>query len=218
VYSKTRELTNNFYSNFIKKYKHKLKIVTPSNYSKEVILNSLGKNSPEIYVRNHIELVESRSSIKRFKTLRVAYVGSDQPHKGVGIFLELMKNHSKIEYYLFSSKNFIGSSIRYINHRTDSDNELPNLLESHDIDVVVITSQWEETFCITAYESLSAGCKVFCLKGSGNLSDLAKINRNVFVFESMDELALEIDNLVEAKIVKKNYSKYVNKMNLNYAK
>jgi hypothetical protein len=218
VYSKTRKYTIDFYSNFIKKYSKKLTIVTPSAYSKKLILSYLGKNSPEIYVRNHVELFPSRTRLKKIDNLKVAYVGSDQPHKGVGLFLELIKENSKLKYYLFSSRNFIGSSIIYIEHSTNSENELTDLLIAHDIDIVIIPSQWEETFCITAYEALAAGCKVFCLKGSGNLSELGKSNKNLNIFDDIYSMVAELESICDSKFLKKNYATYVNNMNLKYAK
>jgi len=110
----------------------------------------------------------------------------------------------------------LSSIIRH--HSSNSGISLSELLNYHDIDIVVLPSAWEETFCITAYEALEGGAKVMCLKGSGNLSDLAEINKDVIAFENIKLMNDEIQTMHDSKKIEKNYYLLKNNMNLLYAK
>jgi len=218
VYKSSREFISNFTNEFLKKFGKITKIITPSEYSKGVISRGLNIDSKNITVRNHLSVLNPRKtlSVSR-KSIRVAYAGSSQLHKGLGVFLRCMESNPSNEYYIFSSEAFHVPKAKYVKISIGSENGLTALLNSHGIDILILPSLWEETYCLVAYEGLSAGAKIFCLEGSGNLAELASISKDVFVYSSAEEMVIGIQNYCDKSVIDKRFYKIKNNMNLSYA-
>ena len=90
------------------------------------------------------------------------------------------------------------------------------LLMSMDIDILVLPSMWEETFCLTAYEALAAGVEVLCFDKSGNLSALSENLESIKKFNDLDGMYEYIKDLSTKKDFLKKLYKLEDCMNLEY--
>jgi glycosyltransferase involved in cell wall biosynthesis len=197
------------YEKFFKTYLHKIKFVAPSLHAKKVFNNYYNEKKFEVNVREHF-IVEGKSYsrtkiIDESNPLKIGYVGSTQPHKGFGIFLQLIASMKDVNFYVFSSQNIQSSHFTYVHCSTQSLISTSDLLEGLDIDILILPSRWEETFCIVAYEALKAGCTVYVMNGSGNLEELSSVNDDVFIFKTVDLMRSQIMEIKDAKVKNKNY-------------
>lgn len=168
IYSNSRRILLNEITQLFERIKNKFKLITPSEASGRIILRSLGLNRKKLIIRNHYNyegyIIKKSIDNNKDKKLKIAYAGSAQKHKGMGYFIELKEKYKNAKYYYFSDKNSIGENVTYIHHSLESNNTLDQLIKLHDIDILFLPSQWEETFCLTAYEALMGGQKFSYLK------------------------------------------------------
>lgn len=206
------------YEEIFEKYRKKIKIITPSEASKALINNFYKKLKPKIREHYSIDGID-RKVIKKINDknkLNVAYVGTDQPHKGLGYFIAISSIVENANYYLFSEKNKSAGKIKYVSCSAENPVDTAALLIAMDIDVLILPSKWEETFCLTAYEALSSGVRVLCFENSGNLSDLANKIKEVNEFKDFGSMVDYLRKLTESKDLVKNYFKLKDNMNMRY--
>jgi hypothetical protein len=215
VYNESRKKREIQIKNFFLKYSNKIEVITPSEYAQNILIKNLQIDERKIKVREHIKLINSNEvqSLVNEK-IKVAYVGSNQSHKGFSYFFEIMNNLIDYDYYLFSENNFYGTGLKYIPHSTNSSIGLEELIQVHNIDIVILPSTWEETFCITAYESLAGGAEVYCFERSGNLSKIK--HENLKSFNNIEDMQMALLKYKKIKKTKK-YFKILNQMDLEYA-
>lgn len=142
--------------------------------------------------------------------LSVAFLGAALPHKGLDVVLEALEQaeldtvdlttfgpvgDDNTAARLYASADGI-QGLRFRMFGEYSPEELPTLL--HDVDCVVVPSQWPETFCLVAWEALARGIPVVVSR-MGALPDAVVEDVNGYVFEHdrADELASILRRLRE---------------------
>ena len=138
--------------------------------------------------------------------LALAFLGAVLPHKGVQVVIEALERAAlpAVELTAFGTigdpdwARFLyaraaavpGLSFRMYGEYAPE--ELPLLLG--DIDAVVVPSQWPETYCLVAYESLARGIPAVVSR-QGALPDAVRDEQNGFVFEDTEQLAAILGRL-----------------------
>lgn len=127
---------------------------------------------------------------------RVGYLGSLRAHKGCHVLLEAFTQirptaelhfyGSGDEPYSDSLRRAAGSAPVFFHGRYDHD-EVPSILA--DLDVVVIPSVWDETYCLVYQEALAARKPVIASR-VGGLSDRVVDGVNGFLVPPGDTRAL----------------------------
>jgi len=127
--------------------------------------------------------------------VKVAFIGPPATHKGAHVFQELVEKTTSDPSYLFfhfsnSSAGFGTPHVRMIQAEVSAKRRhaMIELLEEHDIDLVVAPSLCLETFSYVTYESLAAGCDILTLATSGNVATIVKETGRGRVFSNEVEL------------------------------
>jgi hypothetical protein len=115
--------------------------------------------------------------VRSGRHLRVAHAGSRNFHKGWTVFEELalhLADDDRYKFFQFGLPNGssgLPSSIQHINVQVSPGhpNAMIEALASARIDVVIVWSQWPETFCYVVHEALAAGAFVVAREAAGNV-------------------------------------------------
>lgn len=142
--------------------------------------------------------------------LSLAFLGAALPHKGLDVVLEALGQArlDAVDLTTFGPVGDDGTATRLYARAEGipgltlrmygeyEPHELPPLL--HDVDCVVVPSQWPETFCLVAWEALARGIPVVVSR-MGALPDAVDNGVNGFVYEHdrPDELAGILRRLAE---------------------
>ncbi len=176
--------------------KHKVAIVAPSENGKRIFLRSFPHFEQNVRVVSHQNMISSGNiptgySIEDRK-IRVAYPGYSSKHKGWDAWVKLNGIPNKLDYEFFQFSEvdhtlpetiFVDTSFHHGSKR-----DTTTRLIEHEIDVVLLWSNWFGTYNYTYYESLAANCFVITYKDSGNIADQTKHFNNGLVLNSELEL------------------------------
>lgn len=130
---------------------------------------------------------------RRRRPFRLAFAGIPAPHKGWGIFRDLVLKHADDKRYEFMHLG-VGTSggLPLAFHEVRVTEARPRLmqetLEALEVDAVLIWPLCRETFSFTAYEAIAAGCAVITGPDSGNVQALVREGDHGWVLP--DEAAL----------------------------
>jgi hypothetical protein len=126
--------------------------------------------------------------------LRLAYCGFPNRLKGFGLFESLAAwNYSTQEVSLY----WVGSSVEpgpgyvHVPFRRESrrPQEMADVLQSLDIDAVVVAPVGFETYSLVTYEAIASGARVLTTKTAGHIPKAVRHFDAGFVFDSHDTLS-----------------------------
>lgn len=175
----------------------KLLFIFPSEFTKEnwERITQLNNYSLESKIVPLLELKQEIVQPWKAKVkINIAFPGYPYPQKGWDTWLNLTQHFKKDDRYNFfhlsylsnQSENYQSISVRYTNENPHIMQE--KLLE-YDIDAVFIWSVVPETFSLTYYESLAAGCFIISNPLSGNVAKTLSFSpSDGMVFDSESEL------------------------------
>lgn len=127
--------------------------------------------------------------------LKIGYIGSESYAKGYETLINVL---DKIEEKGFGLNIYfkVNDTIpNYINiHEPYNYNNMDNVFNK--LDVIVIPSNWKETFGFGVIESLSYGCPVICSK---NVGASYLIENSGYVYQTKEELKRIIEELCTSK-------------------
>ena len=163
--------------------------------------------SKEIYLRNLTDIKDYKvisittSSINKKnsvsnntknlsnKKIRLGYIGPDKDYKGFHVFQQLAsildKNIFEFHTYGYERKRIDENINEHGKYRQE---ELSKVYESFDI--LIVPSQWKETFGLIVLESLSQNTIVFVSENVG-AKDL--INQK-YIFRNLSELVYKVNS------------------------
>jgi hypothetical protein len=121
--------------------------------------------------------------------IRIGFVGFPSSGKGWQIFSALVDEHHadpRYQFVHFAARNV--SSMPecefVVTETTPEDRDATaRLLHEHRIDFVAMLSPWPETFSFVAHEAVAAGCRLLCLKDSGNVAAMVRRTGLGIVFD-----------------------------------
>ena len=169
-----------------------LVFLAPSTLARHVFLQG-GKAEYNVRVVNHRSLISTEAVHKKLRgpsdQLRVAFCGYPVFHKGWGVFELLVERSMQTGQYRFfhlGARQRLLNGVEFVEvaSATGAEDRMAEALRLHEIDVVVIASQWPETFCLVAYEAILAGAMVATTDVSGNVATLADSYSQVLKFPS----------------------------------
>jgi glycosyltransferase involved in cell wall biosynthesis len=123
------------------------------------------------------------------RPLRVAYLGYPITHKGWPVFEDLaviFSDDNRYDFYHLGIGQEYNESIDFVEVRTTGENLdlMTEVLKENEIDVVVLTSIWPETFSLTTFEAISAGCFVLTPVNSGNIAAMVQEKDCGMIYEN----------------------------------
>ncbi|MFW5438703.1 hypothetical protein [Paenibacillus apiarius] len=187
--------------------KHKAVIVAPSENGKRIFLRIFQHLEQNVRVVSHQNIIPSRNISASYsfedRRIRVAYPGHPLSNKGWDAWVKLngISNKSDYEFYHFFYANITLPETIFVDtsfHNGSTQDTTSRLIE-HEIDVVLLWSNWFGTYNYTYYESLAANCFVITYKDSGNIADQTKHFNNGLVLDSEQELVALFNNTEKLK-------------------
>lgn len=129
--------------------------------------------------------------------INIAYIGPFEKYKGYFEFLNLTKLPMKknVQFHIYGDDKRIEKPINIINHGRFKPENIDNVYSG--IDVLIVPSQWKETFNFTVIEGLSHGCIVIV---SSNVGAKDFIPKN-FIFKSVREIPNMIVDINHYKFI-----------------
>ncbi|WGK81280.1 hypothetical protein PYE51_11655 [Vibrio aestuarianus] len=182
--------------------------IFPSESAKNVVLADFELkdiiSTKRLRVVPHIEMeFEGVESVCK-ESINLGFIGYSAPQKGHPLFLDLAQNFefNNVNFLQFTSSDVNYGNVTTIYSSVEKDNRdaMIKSLRANHTDIVLILSTWQETFCLAAYEALIAGCEVWTLESSGNVSNLvsSEFKDAVKVFSDINEIAEKL-TLMDSK-------------------
>ncbi|GAP74589.1 glycosyl transferase family 2 [Pseudoalteromonas sp. SW0106-04] len=172
--------------------------IAPSQVAKDVWLSATnGRTSLESVNVNVIEHIQFHKETLRSsasdRKLKIAFLGYPSFHKGGEEFAKLAEKlvtNDSVELYHIGQNPTENSTINFVECEVSKEkpHAMIEAIRAQDIDYVFIPALWPETFNITCYEAIAAGCKVITYPSSGNVSNYIISNDLGVEVENVDEL------------------------------
>lgn len=187
--------------------KHNVVIVAPSENGKQVFLRIFQHLEQNVRIVPHQNIIPSEKIPASLpfedRRIRVAYAGHPHRHKGWDAWVQVngISNKSDYEFYHFFYVNLTLPGTIFVNtsfHNGPTQDTTSRLIE-HEIDVILLWSNWFGNYNYTYYESLAANCFVITYKDSGNIADQTKRYKNGLVLDSEQELVALFNNTKKLK-------------------
>ncbi|WP_334163261.1 glycosyltransferase [Phenylobacterium sp.] len=177
-----------------------LTVVSPSQPTLDLWKSRWAYPAKGEVVLPHARLVpRGRAPVsRRRRPFRLAFAGVPAPHKGWGIFRELVLKHAGDDRYEFLHLGVGTGGVPVAFHEVRVTESRPRLmqetLEALEVDAVLIWPLCRETFSFTAYEAIAAGCAVITGPDSGNVQALVREGGHGWVLPDEAALAEALDS------------------------
>ncbi len=176
--------------------KHKVVIVAPSENGKRIFLRIFKHLEDSVRIVPHQNALQTNKILPSHsvadRRIRVAYPGYSSKYKGWDAWVKLngISNKSDYEFYHFSyeDQSLPGTIFVDTSFQNGAKQDTTSKLIEHEIDVILLWSNWFGTYNYTYYESLAANCFVITYKDSGNIADQTRHFENGLVLDSEQEL------------------------------
>ena len=127
------------------------------------------------------------------RLVRIAFIGTNVPHKGWNIFTEIVrsqKNKGFYSFHYFGAARAAVDGIEETRVQVTSNNmkRMIEVVAEHQIDFVVHWTSWPETFSFTTYEAIAGGAFVITNEISGNVAAYVKTSGRGRIFKSDADL------------------------------
>lgn len=170
------------------------KLVVFSNCSKAYFLKAFPFLKSKIKVVPHKVPEIRKVKTKPGKTINLAVIGSIGENKGLHILEEidrLIAGKKDINLIVIGVVRH-GSKFKnaIITGPYGSANELPDIIEKHKINMVLIPSIWSETFNYTSSEAMQMGLPVACFNLGAQAEKVSKYDKGIIINEISGAAAL----------------------------
>lgn len=192
------------YDDLLNYYKDCFSFVDKFHFNSEVSRSVFMTKNPnangKIIHITHCGIKEHRKH-KRFngQKLKLGFIGSEAPFKGLPLLIDILKGLGKDSKWVLSvwggRKAKHPSLPIYYRGKFDMD-KIENVYD--DMDVLLVPSMWKETFSLVTLEALSYGVPVIVSDNVG-AQDIVKEYNDAFVFHSVNELKVLLEELVNDK-------------------
>lgn len=194
-YNTQAESNRKKFNELFEELKTRLTIIAPSQKCAEI-----WKLFYPIY-GSHVRVISHQIIRKYLKNdepinsrLRIAFIGRQEYCKGWSIWKQIvdLTNKNNLCYDLFYFGTGTDQLLNVKNHqvmfKAGSTNAMIDALIKNKIDIVMLLSNWPETYSYTLYEAIAANCYVITNCSSGNIEQQVYRNKWGFVYSSEREL------------------------------
>lgn len=152
-------------------------IIVPSIFVQETIKLIYPDLTKKIKVKPHLSLIETGSRLRSpdGRKIRIAYLGYKMDNKGWKLWDKIYNNSmitNQYDLYHIGSTEQYNDRIKSYSYSFVEDGPMAavNLLEQHEIDVVLLLSIVPESYSFTLQEALAAGTYIMTTNRSGNIA------------------------------------------------
>lgn len=187
---------NDLMKKFLSKNYNRIIPVSPSDFAKDVWINSYNQYRDKIKVVPHLVCNDYYTENMHFSTekIRIAYVGSAMPHKGWNVWKNLYeifdKNQSEYELYTFghNTPKCVNTTRVEVSITMDEKDKMQTQLRKFGIDCVILWSNWPETYSYTYFESYAANTFILTCEDSGNIAHMINKVGNGLILKNEEQL------------------------------
>ena len=181
------------------------KVFTPSEFVKEVIVNSFSSLQGMLYVRPHLCFCGKKEieAIKDDK-IKLAYVGAQIRDKGYYEWKKIVEyiklscpDDYELYYFGYGTDKTEGVTNIYVAESSGQKMEI--ILQEYDISCALFWSLCGETYSYTYYEMLASGVFVLTNKVSGNVAYEVGKNHSGIIFDSIEDCKEWLSDTVRCK-------------------
>lgn len=191
-----------------------------STVSKQVYESYLQIKDSIIIPVSHKAVVDRRKKIKFNSNLRIGFIGSHMPYKGLYMLLNVLTNLTKQningwEFNVWGCSAFVKETTAQVKWRgkyTTSD--LDAVYES--MDLLVVPSLWPETFSLITLEALSFGIPVLVSQTVG-AKDIVENISSFFIFQSEKDLEEKIKSILSDRYILEKNNREICSINWRYS-
>ncbi len=186
-------------------------VIAPSPYLRSRFLE-FGLDEESVILHDYgtdLKPFRGLERVPRGKRLRVGFMGSIQPVKGVHLLVQAMEDLKDLPVVatihgdLSTKPEYVRTLRRHVTSSVDLAGKIPATAVPRflsEIDVLVVPSTWWENSPLVIHEAFAAGVPVVC-SGIGGMADLVEDGVSGLHFEpgNADDLAVKLRRLVEEK-------------------
>ena len=177
------------------KYKKRILVVSPSEATKNIWLESYPEFREQTTVIKHQkEIGKYRENLKPLsscKKISIAFLGMPAEHKGWKQWEMMVENYKEdYRFVVFNSSDEEYQNMEKVKIQYSPGNlsAMTKALRDNDIQVALLWAKWPETYSYTFYESLSANLYIITNRVSGNITNQVEERRCGIILEDVNEL------------------------------
>jgi len=177
------------------KYKKRILVVSPSEATKNIWLESYPEfREQTIVIKHQKEIGKYRENLKPLsscKTISIAFLGMPAEHKGWKQWQMMVENYKEdYRFVVFNSSDEEYQNMEKVKIQYSPGNlsAMTKALRDNDIQVALLWAKWPETYSYTFYESLSANLYIITNRVSGNITNQVEERRCGIILEDVNEL------------------------------
>lgn len=200
----------------LNKYIDRILVISPSEATKNIWLNSYPQFKEQIIVIYHQrEIGKYQDGLEPLtidKKIGVAFLGMPAEHKGWSQWKFLVeKFSSNYRFVVFNSSNDTYENMEKVKVQYSPTNlsAMTKALRENDIQIAFLWAKWPETYSYTFYESISANLFIVTNEASGNITDQVKKRKCGVVLHNTEELETLFSN-------KQYFGEIINKFREEY--
>ena len=155
--------------------------------------------------------IKDNRRLKSFNTkkLRMGFIGSDEPFKGLPLLIEALEEigmEDKWELSVWGGKLGKHPSLPIQYKGKYSAQTIENVYEA--MDVLIVPSVWKETFSLVTLEALSYGVPVIVSDNVG-AQDIVKQYDERFVYHERKDLEIILKAIIEDKSILRDFNRQI---------
>lgn len=177
------------------KYKKRILVVSPSEATKNIWLESYPEfREQTIVIKHQKEIGKYRENLKPLsscKKISIAFLGMPAEHKGWKQWEMMVENYKEdYRFVVFNSSDEEYQNMEKVKIQYSPGNlsAMTKALRDNDIQVALLWAKWPETYSYTFYESLSANLYIITNRVSGNITNQVEERRCGIILEDVNEL------------------------------
>lgn len=177
------------------KYKKRILVVSPSEATKNIWLESYPEfREQTIVIEHQKEIGKYRENLKPLsscETISIAFLGMPAEHKGWKQWQMMVENYKEdYRFVVFNSSDEEYQNMEKVKIQYSPGNlsAMTKALRDNDIQVALLWAKWPETYSYTFYESLSANLYIITNRVSGNITNQVEERRCGIILEDVNEL------------------------------
>lgn len=177
------------------KYKKRILVVSPSEATKNIWLESYPEfRGQTIVIKHQKEIGKYRENLKPLsscKKISIAFLGMPAEHKGWKQWEMMVENYKEdYRFVVFNSSDEEYQNMEKVKIQYSPGNlsAMTKSLRDNDIQVALLWAKWPETYSYTFYESLSANLYIITNRVSGNITNQVEGRRCGIILEDVNEL------------------------------
>lgn len=182
----------NFLS-LISRFIDRLIFIAPSDNTRDIYRKTFPAYEEKFIAIPHQKLEGQYKKKQIGRPIRIAFIGKQDAIKGWNDFKFIVNQITDEEnysfYYLGTGTEYLKNvTVKEVSVREQGPDAMLKTLRELDIDVVLLLSNWPETYSYTYFEAFASDCYVISYNCSGNIADMLQNVGNGMSVNSVNQI------------------------------